>query len=55
MQKRTVDIALVLTVLLLLSETAWARGVPMPDGGSSGLLLVLAAVGLGVTRRFLRR
>ena len=41
-------------LLLFFSANAWATSrVDVPDGGSSALLLGLAAVGLGVARRFL--
>ena len=52
MRKPILDVVAVLTVLLFFSANAWAQ-VQVPDGGSSGLLLGLAAVGLGVARRFL--
>ena len=40
-------------LLLFFSANAWAGPAAVPDGGSSALLLGLAAVGLGVARRFL--
>ena len=53
MKKPVLDVVAILTVLLFFSANAWAGQVVAPDGGSSALLLSLAAAGLGVARRFL--
>jgi MYXO-CTERM domain-containing protein len=42
-------------VLLSMSNQVMAHGTSLPDGGSSGLLLGIAAVGLAFTRRFMRK
>ena len=57
MKKPVLDVVVVVTVLLFFSANAWAQRAPVPDGGSSALLVGLSVVALGalgVVRRFLR-
>jgi hypothetical protein len=64
MKKRMIDIAIVLTILLAMSGSAyagWDHGhhhdygpIAAPDGCLTSVLLAGAAGGLGLLRRFLR-
>ena len=57
MKKPVLDVVVVVTALLFFSANAWAQRAPVPDGGSSALLVGLSVVALGalgVVRRFLR-
>jgi hypothetical protein len=52
--KQVLNIATVLALLALLTATASARPVVMPDAGSTSILLAAALGGLTVVRRFVR-
>ena len=55
MTKQILNVAIVAAVLAAMCGTAYARIIPdSPDAGSTSALLLLAAVGLGVVRKFLR-
>jgi PIN domain nuclease of toxin-antitoxin system len=53
MNKRTLDIAIVLTVFLAMGGTAQATQI-LPDTCTTSLLLTGVIAGLGLVRKFVR-
>ena len=53
MTKQILNVAIVAAVFAAMCGTAYAR-VQVPDAGSTSALLLLAAVALGVVRKFIR-
>ena len=56
MKNSRMQLGIAITAILMLCESAWAGpvGVSVPDGGSTTLLFVLGALGLGLARKFMR-
>jgi hypothetical protein len=54
MTKQILNVAMVAAVFAAMCGTAYAHLGNVPDAGSTSALLLLAAVGLGVVRKFIR-
>lgn len=54
MIKRVLDAAILLTLLVTLTQTASALPTPLPDAGSTAALMGVACAGLVLIRRFRR-
>jgi hypothetical protein len=52
--KRVLDSAILITLLAALTQTASAKGKPLPDAGSTAALMGIACAGLAIIRRFRR-